>query len=292
MRMNFIRSPLRWAGGKARVAKLIAAALPKHHTYVEPFGGGASVLLAKAPSEIEVYNDLDGELVNFFRVLKNDPEGFLKTFEWSLVARSEYDRLASLDPADLSPLERAHRFYYLVMAGWGAESGRFRFQVSKRDRGGGNRLIGALATLEERIRPVHVRLQRVIIENRPWQKILKQYDDPNTVFYLDPPYPGHQVSYGRNMAGLESHRELWLTLGSLRGRWLLTTYDDPELRSEMRGALGDVHFHPLKMQWGMPSQSSGAGQELLVADFEIPPEVLHHHSASAPTPPPLFEDMD
>ena len=285
-----LRSPLRWAGGKSRVRDLITRALPDHRAYVEPFGGAGSVLLAKSPAPVEVYNDLDGELVNFFRALRDDPDGLLRAFRWALVSRNEYVRLAGLDPAKLTPTERAYRFYYLVMANWGAESGRFRFQASISGGGGGNRLIGALANLEKRFVPVHRRLQRVIIEELPWQEVLERYDGPDTAFYLDPPYPGHQVSYGVNMRSLDEHRALWRSLKRLEGRWLLSTYDDPELRREMGRILGEgVGFYPIKVQWGLPSPASVRHRELLVANYPVPQGLLRTNPATAPAATPLFD---
>ena len=284
-----VQSPLRWAGGKKRIAGLLARALPPHRTYVEPFGGAASVLLAKPKSPVEVYNDLDGELVNFFRVLQEEPEAFLHSFRWALVARSEYERLAALDPAELSPVDRAHRFFYLVMGGWGAEAGRPRFQTAVRDKGGGNRLIGALAHLEERIRPVHQRLQGVLVEALPWQEVLARYDGPGTVFYLDPPYPNHQVRYGVGMRDLEDHHELWRALARLEGRWLLSTYDDPELRKEMGRILGDgVRFYPLHVPWGLRTRSRGRGLELLACNYPLPEAFLRANPRTAPKASPLF----
>jgi len=264
--------PLRWAGGKTRVREQIVRALAPHETYVEPFGGAAAVLLAKPRSPVEIYNDLDGELVNLFRVLQNDPEGFLEGFRWTLVARAEYERLAALDPEDLDPVERAHRFFYLVMGGWGAEAGRFRFQTSKKDESGGNRLIGALRTLEGRVRALHARLREVIIEQQPWEDILEQYDAPHTLFYLDPPYPGHQVRYGVGMRDLDQHLRLWEALRGLEGRWLLSTYDDPELHARMREVLGpEVHFARLPVHWGLQA-NTGGGFEALVSNYPFPEE--------------------
>ena len=286
---TFPRSPLRWAGGKSRVRDLIARLLPDHRAYVEPFGGAGSVLLAKSPAPVEVYNDLDGELVNFFRVLRDDPDGLLRAFRWALVSRNEYVRLAGLDPAKLTPTERAYRFYYLVMANWGAESGRFRFQASISGGGGGNRLIGALANLEKRFVPVHRRLQRVIIEELPWQEVLERYDGPDTAFYLDPPYPGHQVRYGINMRGLDEHRTLWRSLKHLKGRWLLSTYDDADLRLEMERIFdGEARYYPINVPWGSPSRRPDRNKELLVANYPLPQGALLPNPNSNQEPVPLF----
>src|SRR3989337_452038 len=154
-----INSPFKWVGGKSRLRKQIIALLPKHTCYVELFSGAAWVLFGKPPSDVEVLNDLDQELITFFRVVKEKPEELIASFEWELVSRAEFERLANEDPAQLTDIQRAHRFYYLIMAGWGGELDYPRFATSITDGGHGNRLIGALETLHKRIRPVHNRLR-------------------------------------------------------------------------------------------------------------------------------------
>jgi DNA adenine methylase len=139
-----INSPIRWVGGKSRLRKQIVALLPPHTCYVEPFAGAAWVLFAKPPSDVEVLNDIDQELVNFFRVVRDKPDELIASFDWTLVSRAEFKRMAALDPLQLSDVQRAHRFYYLVMAGWGGEMDYPRFQTAITDGGHGNRLIGAM----------------------------------------------------------------------------------------------------------------------------------------------------
>lgn len=184
---KIINSPFKWVGGKSRLRKQIVALIPDHTCYVELFAGAAWVLFAKPPSKVEVLNDIDRELVNFFRVVKYKPEELIRSFAWELVSRAEFERLANLDTSTLTDIERAHRFYYLIMAGWGGELHYPRFQTSITDGGHGNRLIGALKFLRNRIEPVYDRLQKVVIENMDWQKCFDRYDRAQTAMYLDPP---------------------------------------------------------------------------------------------------------
>ncbi len=144
-----INSPFKWVGGKSRLRKQIIPLLPKHSCYVELFSGAAWVLFGKPPSDVEVLNDIDQDLVTFFRVIKEKPEELIASFEWELVSRAEFKRLASLDPTQLTDIQRAHRFYYLIMAGWGGELKYPRFQTSISDGGHGNRLIGAFQILTD-----------------------------------------------------------------------------------------------------------------------------------------------
>ena len=227
---DMVNSPFKWVGGKSRLRKQIISLLPKHTCYVELFSGAAWVLFGKPPSDVEVLNDIDQELITFFRVVKEKPKELMASFEWELVSRAEFQRLASLDPMRLTDIQRAHRFYYMIMAGWGGELKYPRFQTSISDGGHGNRLIGALETLKERIAPVHQRLKTVIIENLHWRNCLDRYDRPTTVMYIDPPYPDNGANYAYNMRGWKEHQELADRLHKTECKWILSSYDIPEVR--------------------------------------------------------------
>ena len=265
---KMVNSPIKWAGGKSRLRKRIIPIIPPHTCYVEPFGGGAWVLLGKKPSEVEVYNDIDGELVNFFRIIKHRPEEFLNAFEWELVSREEFDRLAALDTSTLDDIQRARRLFYLIMAGWGGELNYPRLQTSITDGGHGNRLIGALKTLEQRIRPVHDRLKTVIVEHLDWLEAFNRYDSPTTVFYVDPPYPGNGVNYKHNMKSWEDHERLAKRLAQVQGKWIISSYDRPEIRALYNGS----HIIAVQSASGMATAKGGGGRvtnvEILVCNFE------------------------
>lgn len=90
-RRLMLNSPIKWVGGKSRLRQQIIRLLPSHTCYVEPFCGAAWVLFAKPPSKVEIINDIDGDLINFFRVVKSNPEEFIQSFNWDLVSRSEFE---------------------------------------------------------------------------------------------------------------------------------------------------------------------------------------------------------
>lgn len=262
-----IRSPIKWVGGKSRLRNIIVNLLPPHTCYVEPFAGAAWVLFAKPPSKVEVINDIDEELVNFFRVIKHKPEEFIRSFKWELVSRAEFTRLASTDPTTLDDVQRAHRFYYIIMAGWGGESHYPRFQTSIRDGGHGNRLIGALKHLEQRILPVYQRLQTVIIENLNWDECITKYDSKETVMYVDPPYPNNGVNYKHNMRDWEEHKRLASVLKQTKSKWILSSYDIPEIRTLYTG----FHIIPVQSFSGMKKKKNGQkrvlNREVLILNF-------------------------
>lgn len=265
---KMIRSPIKWVGGKSRMRKQIVALLPKHTCYVEPFAGAAWVLFAKPLSNVEVINDIDGELINFFRIVKEFPEQFIATFEWELVSREKFDYLSSIDLSQLSDIERAHRLFYLIMAGWGGELDYPRFQTSISDGGHGNRLIGALKYLRSRIEPVHKRLQTVIIENLHWEDCIQRYDSDKTVMYLDPPYPGNGVNYKHNMRSWEAHQKLTDTLAQTKCKWILSSYDN----SEVRALYSPYHILKIESYSGMRVKKTNTSrvknQEVLVTNFD------------------------
>ncbi|MBV6394967.1 MAG: Modification methylase DpnIIA [Anaerolineales bacterium] len=264
---EMINSPFKWVGGKSRLRKQIIALLPKHTCYVELFSGAAWVLFGKPPSDVEVLNDIDQELVSFFRVVKEKPEELIASFEWELVSRVEFKRLAELDPSKLTDIQRAHRFYYLIMAGWGGELKYPRFQTSVSDGGHGNRLIGALETLKERLAPVHTRLKTVIIENLDWRICLDRYDKPNTVMYIDPPYPDNGANYFHNMRDWKEHHELAERLHKTECKWILSSYNIPE----MRELYPESYVVAVQMASGMKARKNGServiNKEVLITNY-------------------------
>ena len=263
-----VDSPFKWVGGKSRLRKPIIEMLPSYSCYVEPFAGAAWVLFAKPPSDVEVLNDLDQNLINFFRVIKEKPEDLIGSFEWELVSRSEFERLASLEPSQLTDVQRAHRFYYLIMAGWGGELLYPRFQTSISDGGHGNRLIGALKTLRQRLQPIHARLSTVIIENLDWQKCIDRYDRAETVMYLDPPYPGNKCNYFHNMRDWEAHQTLAQRLAHTQCKWILSSYDLPEIRT----LFGEYYLTSVQSASGMRLKKDDTkrviNKEVLITNFK------------------------
>lgn len=265
-----INSPFKWVGGKSRLRKQIINILPSHTCYVEPFAGAAWILFAKPPSPVEVLNDKDKDLINFFRVVKEQPEKLIASFEWELVSRAEFERLAQSDPSQLTDIQRAHRFYYLIMAGWGGELHYPRFQTSITDGGHGNRLFGALQTLRERLMPVYDRLRTVIIENLDWQECINRYDRAGAVMYIDPPYPDNGCNYVHNMREKEDHEILAARLKQARCQWILSSYDTDFTRLLFEG-----HFiMPVRSSSGMMAQKNGntrvMNEEVLITNFQPP----------------------
>jgi DNA adenine methylase len=271
---RMLNSPFKWVGGKSRLRKFIIPMIPPHTCYVEPFAGAAWVLFGKPKSDVEVLNDIDQELTTFFRVVRENPEELIASFEWGLASRAEFERLASIDPGTLSDTQRAHRFYYLIMAGWGGEAAYPRFQTSIRDGGHGNRLIGALKTLRQRLTPIHERLQTVIIENLDWRDCIERYDSPKTLMYLDPPYLRNGANYKFNMRGERDHQSLAEQLKETNCLWILSSYDTTDIRQMFDGYAITPIRSSSGMQTSQAEQEAGRkrtiNREVLITNFTPP----------------------
>jgi DNA adenine methylase len=220
-----IPSPVLWFGSKSRLAARIIEHFPKHKIYVEPFGGSAALLLAKEPSGIEVFNDIDGELVNFFRVLR-DPKLFPKlrqAVENTLYARVEFE-LAKQKSDD--PVEAARRFMVRQRQSRAGLGQQWSFSLNYSRRGmaaSASRWQGGIGYMPA----AHKRFQNVQIECADWRVILSRYDSPETLFYLDAPYHPDTRIGGEYQHELttEDHRELAGRLLALEGMVVLSCYD-------------------------------------------------------------------
>lgn len=217
-----------WVGGKRRLARHILPLFPTHQCYVEPFSGAAALFFAKEPASAEVLNDINGDLINLYRVVQHHLEEFIKQFKWALVSRQIWDWLELTNVETLTDIQRAARFFYLQKMGFGGK-------VSDRSFGtattGGPRL--NLLRIEEELSRAHLRLARVTIEHLAWQECVRRYDRPHTLFYCDPPYWG-TVGYGVEF-GLEQYDELASLAKTIQGQMIISVNDIPEMRQAFKG---------------------------------------------------------
>jgi len=167
---------LPWPGGKRRLLKHLYPLFPEHQCYVEPFAGGAAALfLNPAPAPLEILNDLNGELVNLYRVVRHHLDEFVRMFRWALVGRQMWEWAQMERPETLTDIQRAARFYYLQKLAFGAKVTGQTFGIVA--TGKGPRL--NLLRIEEELSAAHLRLSRVIIEHLPWHDCIRRYDRPD-----------------------------------------------------------------------------------------------------------------
>lgn len=220
-----------WYGGKFSHLSWLLPLLPKSFHFCEPFGGSGAVLLNRQPSEVETYNDLDGEVVNFFEVLRSQKSTLIEQISLTPFSRKELASACVVE-GKVDLLERARRFYVRarqVRTGlaqtasegrWAACTGTSRGGMS----GSVRRWLGGIDKLED----IAERLLRVQIENRPANDVIKFYDSPKTLFYCDPPYihstRGDSKAYSYEMTNAE-HEELAGVLNNVKGKVALSNYD-------------------------------------------------------------------
>ncbi len=218
---GILRPPLHYLGSKWSIAPWVLQNLPAHTTYVEPFGGGAAVLLRKPSSPVEIYNDLDHQVVSFWRTLRSRPEELVAMIQATPWAREEYD-LAFVDTPD--ELEAARRFFLRCwMSYMGCTDRKTGWRANARSRSGYIPLWGR----EERLLAVAERLRSVQIENDDALKVIRRFDGPETLFYCDPPYVPASRSSGSQYAcemGDTGHRQLLELLQSVKGKVVLSGY--------------------------------------------------------------------
>jgi DNA adenine methylase len=254
------KSPLSWVGGKSQLAAKILPLAPDHTCYVEAFAGAAWVLFRKPPSEVEVINDLNSELVTLYRVIQNHLDEFVRYFRWLLVAREEFERFKATAPATLTDIQRAVRFYYLVKTG---HSSRVPNPTFGYGTTGPPRL--NLTRIEEDLSQAHLRLARVFVENLTWESVIDRYDRPHTWFYLDPPYWGVEDYYGKDLFAREDFARLAARLTTIKGKFTLSINDVKPIREVFRAfTIGEV-----STSYSLGSAKRGqVVRELLITNYK------------------------
>ncbi|MBA7978696.1 DNA adenine methylase [Citrobacter freundii] len=217
-----------WIGGKRRLAKHILPLFPAHTCYVEPFCGAAALYFLKVPSKTEVINDINGELVNLYRVVKHHLEEFVRQFKWALVSRQIYKWLQDTPEETLTDIQRAARFYYLQKQAFGGKVADHTFGTSTTSAPRFN-----LLRIEEELSMAHLRLSRTLIEHLDWYQCIERYDRPHTLFYCDPPYWGTE-GYGVDFP-IGNYIRMAALARSIKGKMIISVNDIPEMRQAFNG---------------------------------------------------------
>lgn len=230
-------APIAWYGGKYYLAEWIISQFTSHRIYIEPYGGMANILLKKVPAEVEVFNDLDHRVTNFFRVIR-DPlklQALKQRCELTPYSRDEFASLCAM-PEPNDDISAAWWFFVrcrqarggigmsaITKNAW-ASSTRSRRQMPEPV----SKYLSAIDGLDD----VAHRFRHVMIEQLPALDLIKKYDNADALIYCDPPYPGctrhggKAATYAYEMSDAE-HEELLTLLRSCQGRVLLSSYDSP-----------------------------------------------------------------
>jgi DNA adenine methylase len=213
-----------WLGGKRRLADKLIPLFPPHECYVEVFAGGATLyFLRPMPAQTEVLNDINGDLVNLYRVVQHHLEEFVRQFKWALSSRQIFKWQQLTDPSTLTDIQRAARFYYLQQHAFGGKIDGQTF---------GTATTGPainLCRIEENLSAAHLRLSGTYVENLPWQEVMRRYDRPHSFFYCDPPYwqtEGYGVDFD-----FEQYQELAAFMRTCKGKVMVSINDHPDIRA-------------------------------------------------------------
>jgi len=229
----------------------------RHESYVEPFVGMGGIFLRRPwRAQAEVINDISRDVATLFRVLQRHYVPLMDMLRWQITSRAEFERLVEAVPETLTDLERAARFLYLQRTAFGGKitgrsfgmtpTGPARFDVTK---------LGAI--LEE----VHERLAGVVIECLSFDKLIEAYDRPGTLFYLDPPYFGCEKDYGDGVFCREDFERLAARLAGIKGQFLLSLNDTPEVRE----IFGAFQQDAVDVQYSVNGREQKAFGELLIS---------------------------
>ena len=253
-----------WFGGKRNLAKRIIArieAIP-HRCYAEPFVGMGGVILRRSSRpDNEIVNDINGEIVNLFRIVREHPDELAAQFRWALSSREVFRRLVDVPPDTLTDVQRAARFVYMQRLSFGgkpateATPGQIGLGPLYKSRMTPDRIRRAVLA-------AHRRLERVHIECLDWTAFVRRYDRPFTLFYVDPPYWGHEADYGRGIFGRDDFARMAEILAAIEGRFVLSLNDRPEVRE----VFGRFDIEAVTTSYTASAKAPRKAAELLISN--------------------------
>lgn len=251
-----MNSFISWIGGKKSLRNNIISEFPEkgsYNRYVEVFGGAGWILFSSEKhAEMEVYNDINGNLVNLFRCVKYHPEEVQKELDFILMSREQfYEAKAQIDVQGLTDIQRAARFYTLIKESFGADLRSFGLRGKDLDKA------------KDYLIVVSKRLNKVVIENQDFKKIINNNDRKDTLFYLDPPYYDAEKYYS-NRFTKEDHIQLKESLDKIKGKFILSYNDCEYIREQYNGynIIEVDRMHNLTLHKG-----GGRYLELIIKNF-------------------------
>lgn len=252
-----------WLGGKRRLADIIIPRFPAHKCYVEVFAGGAALYFLRPPAEVEVINDVNGELVNLYRVVQRHLEEFVRQFKWALSSRQVFKWLQDTRPETLTDIERAARFYYLQHQAFGGK-------VQGQSWGTATTVAAPtvnLLRIEEDLSAAHMRLHGAYVEQLDWAECMRRYDRPHTLFYLDPPY-WQTEGYGVPFAWPE-YEAMAKTMRTLQGKAVLSINDHPDIRACFAG----LYMETVPIKYMVAGGGASVDRkELIISSWDVAAE--------------------
>ena len=260
------RTPLIWFGGKGKQADLIISKMPSHKVYVEPFGGAAHVISRKPRVSHEVYNDIDGSVVNFIMQAIDRPNDLAETCQQLPYSRELFEKWKR-EPLPRDPFDQAVRFFYLnrsaISRGNAEEVPNTGWRHSTTSSQ--NPAMGYVNACKA-IQDFSKRMQGVMIEKKDFREIIQKYDTAEALIYVDPPYIGREKYYAGGFSE-KDHIELAEMLNSCKAKVMISYYQDPLLKNLYKNWFVETH-QAFKQVVGGENMGAPA-EELLIMNYEI-----------------------
>jgi len=251
-----------YLGGKRLLAKTIVPIIEKipHSIYAEPFMGMGGVFFRRTQKpKCEAINDINSEIINMFRMVEKFPNYLADMLKFKICSRAEFKAMLATPPSLLTELERAVRYLYIQKNAFGGKTYSQVFGVAlERTRFDSERII-------PQIHMLHKRLAGVYIECLPYQDFITRYDRVDTLFYLDPPYWGSESFYGKDFFSRADFAELAKLLKSIKGRFILSINDVPEIRRIFKS----FYIKEVQTTYTSGTQSGKKAAELLVSNVDL-----------------------
>lgn len=252
-----------WLGGKRRLASKLIPLFPPHECYVEVFCGGAALyFLRPMPAEVEVLNDLNGDLTNLYRVVQHHLEEFVRQFKWSLSSRQLFKWIQMTNPETLTDIQRAARFFYLQHHAFGGKVNGQNYGTAT------TAPMVNLLRIEENLSAAYLRMASgTNIENLPWLQCMQRYDRSHTFFYCDPPYwqtEGYGVPFE-----FDQYEQMAEFMKTCKGKVMVSINDHPDIRRAYAGlTIFDGEALDIKYSVGNAHCEPATSRELIITNYD------------------------
>lgn len=250
-----LKPPLPWKGGKSQLRKQIIEMFPDHVCYTEPFFGMGWVYFGKAPSKVEVINDVNGEVINLFRMIKYHSDEIQRLMEYEVSARDQFDYYQAINIKQLTEIQRAIRFMFIISQSFGGMGKTFGYGTQGRPK--------PQIFDTDQLKHIKARLRNTYIENKPFLDIIQRYDRSHTLHFCDPPYfatSGYEHDFTD-----QDHILLRDILKNVKGNFLLTIDDHPEVRALYKG----FNILETEVRYSVSRENKGRRnfKELIISNF-------------------------
>jgi DNA adenine methylase len=248
-----------WIGGKRRLADRLIPLFPPHQCYVEVFCGGAAFYFMRpAPADCEVLNDINGDLVRLYRVLKYHLQEFVRQFEFAISSRQIFEWEKMTRPETLTDIQRAARFFYMQHHAFGAKVDGQNYGTATSGIAGLN-----ICRIEESLTAAWRRLGGTNVENLAWEDCVERYDRSHTFFYMDPPY-WQTAGYGVPFE-FDNYERMASLMRTMKGKAMISINDHPDIRKVFDGLPMMEIDIKYTLQNAGDSQTSG---ELVITNWD------------------------